>query len=361
MDNKFLLDNKWFLAVNKASRDGLAIEYNEKIIFVNDAFVKLYKYDSRDELLGKSISLVNAPETDALMLEFGRKRLRNEEVPEVYEAKAMCKDGTIIDIEITATIVEYEGEKYIVDINRDISERKNFERSLHEQNDKLQKINAELDRFVYSASHDLRAPLRSLLGLVQVFRMDDSIEQKKEYLNRMEKSIKFLDSFIREIIDYSRNSRTKINSEPIVLHELLNEVIEHLKYDSQAAVPVIEEFDRDLVVYSDYNRLMTIFSNLISNSYRYSNKNIENSFIKIQAKVITNLLTIRVEDNGIGIANVHLTKIFDMFYRANQKSTGTGLGLFIVKETIDILKGEINISSKVGEGTIFTIIIPSTH
>jgi len=350
----------WFSTIFNVSRDGMAVEKNEKIVYANDAFLELYGYSDRKELLGNNISCIQAAETDAMMREFGERRLKGEPVPGVYEAKGKCKDGSEIDIEITASVFEVNGEKYIIDVNRNISERKNFERKLKEQNEDLQKINSELDRFVYSASHDLRAPLRSMLGLIQLFRIDAEEEKKEQYLIRMEKSINNLDKFVQDIINYSRNSRLDLEIVDVNLFDLINDILEYIKYENPKTIPVYANYASDLVLKTDRNRLSIVLSNLISNALRYYNSEIENAFVRITAHETDCEFIVSIADNGIGIGGEHLDKIFNMFYRAHDKKVGTGLGLYIVKETIEVLKGRIEVHSIIGTGTTFTVYLPKT-
>ncbi|MFN0049830.1 MAG: sensor histidine kinase [Cytophagales bacterium] len=348
----------WFSTIFNVARDGMAVEMNEKIIYVNDAFVKLYGFSDRQELIGKNISIIQSEESDAMMREFGELRLLGEPAPGVYEAVGRCKDGSKIDIEVTASAFEMNHQKYIVDVNRNISERKTFERQLKEQNEELQKINAELDRFVYSASHDLRAPLRSMLGLLQLFRIDAEEEKKEQYLKRMEKSINNLDKFVQDIINYSRNSRMELEIMPINLFDLINEIIEDIRYENPKTIPIYANYSKDFVLSTDQKRVAIILSNLLSNALRYHHADIDNAFVKITAQDIDNQSVITIEDNGIGIGVEHLDKIFNMFYRAHDKKVGTGLGLYIVKETVRTLKGKIEVESKIGIGTKFTLFIP---
>ncbi len=307
----------------------------------------------------QNISIIQSKETDAMMREFGERRLRGEPVPGVYEAKGKCKDNSEIDIEVTASVFDVNGQKYIIDVNRNISERKNFERKLKEQNEELQKINSELDRFVYSASHDLRAPLRSMLGLVQLFRIDNEESKKENYLGRMEKSIHNLDKFIQDIINYSRNSRLEIEITQINLFDLINDILEDIKFENPRTIPVYANYDTSLTLTTDIKRFSVILSNLVSNALRYYNSEIENPYVKISASQTAENTTIVIEDNGIGIGAEHLDKIFNMFYRAHDKKVGTGLGLYIVKETVGMLKGNISVESELHAGTSFTLVIPN--
>jgi signal transduction histidine kinase len=292
-----------------------------------------------------------------MMRKYGELRKKGESAPSVYEAKGLCKDGTEIDIEVTASAFEVAGQKYIIDINRNISERKNFEKKLKEQNLQLQKINAELDRFVYSASHDLRAPLRSMLGLIGLFRIDTDTNNYTNYLNRMEKSILSMDNFIQDIINYSRNARQEVCFETFNLHEIVVEMVEAIKHSSPIKIDVQYLYDHRFMLHSDKKRIKIILNNLLSNAFRYYDQDKSHNLIKINAQYVDNKYIISVEDNGIGIDTEHIDKIFNMFYRAHDHKVGSGLGLYIVKETVNVLRGEVTVESKLGEGSIFKIIL----
>ncbi len=235
-------------------------------------------------------------------------------------------------------------------------------RNLSKSNEELRKINAELDRFVYSASHDLRAPIASVLGLIAVSKLSEDVDEIHKYLDLQERSIKKLDNFIQEILDYSRNARTKVLKEEIDLETIIASVFEQHTYmvnahDVQKQVQV----SQPVPFYSDRNRLVIILNNLISNAIRYANMHQPQAIIKVKARITKKEATIEVVDNGQGIGEEHLDKIFEMFYRATEKQSGSGLGLYIVKETVEKLGGKIFIRSKLSEGTHVIFVIPNTH
>ena len=227
------------------------------------------------------------------------------------------------------------------------------------RNTELKKLNSELDRFVYSASHDLRAPLSSILGLIAVARMDPH-KNVDEYLTLIEKSIHKLDGFIRDIIDFSRNSRTDLITEPISFQTMIEEIIEELKYmDERGDIEKVIEVKGTAIFYSDRKRLAIVLRNLISNAYKYHRQHVNNRFLKVDVVYDETRATIKVVDNGIGIMSEHLPFIFNMFYRGTETNKGSGLGLYIVKETVEKIKGSISVESKVDKGTTFELIIPS--
>ncbi len=235
----------------------------------------------------------------------------------------------------------------------------NSENRILEKNRELQKANAELDRFVYSASHDLRAPLTSLLGLINLSEITTDPSETKKYLTMMRGRILTLDQFIHDIIDYSRNERVELAFEEIELKKLVEEIVDGLKFTMGAErIKISLDIEDDLIINSDTNRMRMILSNLISNSIKYFDKRKDNPFIWIVAKRYDSTFNFIIEDNGIGIPTDRKDKIFDMFYKASERSVGSGLGLYIVKECVIKLNGEISISTALGEGSIFTVKLP---
>jgi signal transduction histidine kinase len=235
-------------------------------------------------------------------------------------------------------------------------------KELKTKNKQLRALNRELDNFLYSTAHDLRSPLSSLLGLINLMRYENRDGSLKEYLSMMEKSIHRSEYFISQIVNFSKNKRMKIAPEPIHLDELIEEIFEQNSF--------VEGFDRierrvnindHHVFYSDKNRVTILFNNLISNAIRYADTAKENSFIEINARISPTEIAIVFGDNGIGIPPEHLDKIFDMFYRADYNSKGTGLGLFIFRETIKRLNGEVRVESQPGIGTNFFLRLPNLY
>jgi signal transduction histidine kinase len=240
-------------------------------------------------------------------------------------------------------------------------ERKKSDMALREQNDELVKINKELDSFVYSVSHNLRAPLMSVLGLLNLARMNDRKEENmNQYFEMMEHSIQKLDNTLKEILDYSRNARKDLDIKLVNIRSVVEDCIERLLY-MEGSEQVKKNIDiiEQAPLYSDAYRLLVIFNNLLSNTIKYRDPKKSQHFIHFYITVEKSLLTIRVQDNGIGIPPDFLPKVFNMFYRATERSEGAGLGLYIVRETVHKLGGQISVLSEVGVGTTFDIEIPN--
>jgi PAS domain S-box-containing protein len=244
----------------------------------------------------------------------------------------------------------------------DIDQRKHMEETLRQQNQDLKKINAELDSFVYRTSHDLRSPLASVLGLINISREERDENQKAVYLDLMEKSIRKLDAFISDIITYSRNARIDVVCKPIDLRTLVEGTLEELKFmEGFDTIEKIIEVEQSMPFLSDPFRLGIIFNNMLSNAIKYRSTLVERSFISISIQVDVEQARVEFSDNGKGIAEENIDKIFNMFFRASTDSKGSGLGLYIVKEVIQTLQGKITVQSKVGKGTCFTVVIPNNQ
>jgi signal transduction histidine kinase len=226
------------------------------------------------------------------------------------------------------------------------------------KNTNLEKTNAELDRFFYSTSHDLRSPLLSIKGLVNITRNETADAKVIKYLDMMTDRANRLDLFIRDIIDYSKNTRTELSNDMVDITRLVDEVKDNFQFLEGAAN--IRFFDNILVdkAILDKTRLTVILNNLISNAIKYHNRDNNNQWIKVNIFPSGQDINIVVSDNGLGINEENQTKIFDMFYRGTEKSNGSGLGLYIVKETIEKMKGSIQVESKEGIGTSFMVTLP---
>lgn len=227
------------------------------------------------------------------------------------------------------------------------------------KNELLAKTNKELDRFVYSASHDLRAPLTSLLGLIEITNKTDNPEEIRLCHAMMKDRIHNLDDFIKEIIDFSRNARQEVKQDRVALLPVLKEIIADFKFlNGVEKINVRLTVADDFVVVTDLARLKVVLNNLIGNAFKYHDQDKKHQEVSIHAQQEENNIRIDIEDNGVGIAPEHHAKIFEMFFRASERSQGSGLGLYIVKETVTRLRGSIHMQSIEGAGSRFTVLLP---
>jgi signal transduction histidine kinase len=232
---------------------------------------------------------------------------------------------------------------------------------LQKANEELLIRNTELDRFVYSASHDLSAPLKSILGLITVARMENPNETQKQYLIMMERSVRKLEEFIRDVVSYSRNTRIPVKIEACKFEE----IVQNLLHDHQYS-PNFEKIRFNIVdttdglLFTDVTRIKIILNNLISNAikfHRFNDPTIQ-PFINVSLAKNSSSYILVIQDNGSGIEGKHLDHIFEMFYRASEKSQGSGLGLYILKESVMKLQGTVEANSSIDRGTTFMITLP---
>ncbi len=233
------------------------------------------------------------------------------------------------------------------------------EERIKDQNLQLIKTNEELDRFVYSASHDLRAPLSSISGLITVATASEAMEEVKNYLAMMKGMVGVLDKFITDIIHYARNTRMEVACEKINLYQLIQETIDGLKF--MEGVELIDfrvNAQLNTELKTDPTRLRMVLNNVISNAIRYHDKSKDERHIEIDVKNEGSRLSIIIGDNGLGIASEHHEKLFNMFYKASANGSGSGLGLYIAREAALKLGGDISVNSVAGKGSTFTIHLP---
>ncbi|SFB98955.1 hypothetical protein SAMN05421780_102198 [Flexibacter flexilis DSM 6793] len=231
---------------------------------------------------------------------------------------------------------------------------------LRTQNLKLHKTNMELDSFVYKASHDLRSPLTSLLGLIEVMKLEPDTSKLSEYIELQTKMIKKLDSYIQDILNISKNSRVPLDISAINFEGMVNDTLNQLKYAQHYELINKHIYvKQETTFYSDNKRLSIVFNNLISNAIRYCDLSKQFPTLNVSIEVDLREARIEIYDNGIGIGREHINKLFAMFYRATSERTGSGLGLYIVKETVEKLGGRIKLTSELGKWTKFEIFLPN--
>jgi signal transduction histidine kinase len=227
------------------------------------------------------------------------------------------------------------------------------------KNRDLEKTNSELDRFLYSTSHDLRAPLSSVKGLINVAQYDTTDPVMHGYFKLMTQRIDRLEDFIKDIIDYSKNARTDLRHEPVDFNSLITEAADNLKYaEGASGINLKKEIHIGHRIVMDKSRLNVILSNLLANAIKYHDLRKEHRWISIDVSNSGSTLKLKVSDNGTGIQSEHLGRIFEMFYRGTVLSSGSGLGLYIVKQAVEKMEGTITVQSVPGEGSSFLVVLP---
>jgi PAS domain S-box-containing protein len=236
---------------------------------------------------------------------------------------------------------------------------------LHDITDKkyrqkeLEKANEQLDQVIYKTTHDLKAPVMSALGLIKLAERTTG-DEKDKYIGLVKQSLYKLDSLIEEMNNFFRNEKLALKREKIDVRLLLNDAVSDLSAlleDSKIQIYLKVEGENEL--FTDSVRLKTIVGNILSNAVKYFDSTKPEPFIRINVSIKEEICELRFIDNGIGIEPEYKEKIFDLFFRATAQSQGTGLGLFIVKDTVEKLKGTIEVDSTPGQGTTFIINVPN--
>jgi PAS domain S-box-containing protein len=322
-----------------------------KVYQINKGFEELFGF-TQHELEGKSLNLFIVPDdletegNDLNSLISSNRVIRTETV-------RFRKDKTLISVIIYGVPVLLQDQTIgIFGMYVDITERKKVE-------EELKIRNTELDNFVYKVSHDLRAPLSSVLGLAHLASIPGNTDNLADYVKLMGQKAQQLDHFIGDVLSHSKNLKMDVKVEKVDFQKIIDQTFDDLNY-----LKDLEKVEKSISInagefYSDPWRIAEIIRNLVSNAIKYRKLGNPETFITISITANENQCTIFFQDNGIGIEKASLEKIFEMFYRASDQSEGSGLGLYIVKNAVEKLGGKVRVDSEVGRGTTFKITLPS--
>lgn len=228
------------------------------------------------------------------------------------------------------------------------------------KNDELQRAYDELDKFAYSVTHDIRGPLLSVLGAIDIAQYITDLSEMKDLLNLMENSVKNLDKYIQNMHDYYNLRRGELQIEEINFQSIIQELEETYRFTAKLnQVHFTTKILQQEAFRCDKMSIMIILNNLLSNAFKYQNKELEEKTVELDIKVATGIATIYIRDNGVGIPEKYSEKIFGMFFRANTEEVGSGFGLYNVKDALRKLNGKIKVDSVPGKGSVFTVTIPN--
>ncbi len=233
-------------------------------------------------------------------------------------------------------------------------------KELKEKNEKLQKMHSEMNKFVYSLSHELRGPLMSIAGVAKLAKLEMADIQVLEYFDMIEQSTDKLDDYIFKMLDFYRSTKMDHKLGPIDFNEIMEQQLKAYREkfgleDFQVDVNI----DQQEKFFSDDAKIRVILNNLFSNSVQFQDEDKDQKIIKVSIQVGQDGAEILIEDNGIGIENKYIEEVFDLFTRATDQNVGTGLGLYMVKEAVEQLGGKIDIDSNPGDWTKVKVKLPS--
>lgn len=227
-----------------------------------------------------------------------------------------------------------------------------------EQNEKLQLINAGLDKFVYNVTHDLRSPLASIMGLINLMDDETDLEQIKEYTLLMKESLERQDRFINEMLIFIKSKHTGVNKTECSLNNIVDNVIaQNSHHNGGKPVNFYKELELTQIQ-SDALKLQVILNNLVSNSIKYSDAQKPEQWVKVKSYRSDKQVVIEVEDNGLGIRPKDQDRIFDKFYMSGDNKKSSGIGLYLVKDAVTQLDGKIEVQSEPGVSSQFRVMIP---
>lgn len=304
-----------------------------------------------------------------------KKKLTQEVLLRTFELKKKNGELAKLNNEVQSQNEELTSQNEHINIQREELQKaqtkleranEHLEELVHQRTEKLEatikeldKTVFELDRFVYSASHDLSAPLKSILGLVHIAKIETDLAMIGKYHDYIENSILKLEKVIKNLAEYSRNSKTNIHTNAFNFSNLANDVIQELAFWPEAKkVNIYNNSDPSIQITSDEQRIKVVLHNLVGNAIKYADLKKSTPSVKINCSKDGANCIIHIADNGIGINERDQDKVFEMYYRATDRSEGSGLGLFIVKEIINKLEGSIHVKSSKGVGTDFYIELP---
>jgi len=269
--------------------------------------------------------------------------------------------------EFAVAIMKEGADDYILKLNltrlptaiRHALDKKRLERERQLATERLYQKHQELQNLIYRCSHDLKAPLTSLLGLVNLSKQQEISPVMAKNLEMMEKSISKLDLILKGFMEYAKIMNEEAVIKEISFEPLVAGILQSLENMSGfKEVKIVGDIQQSKGFPTNEDAMHTILQNLIHNAVLYRRKNTE-CRVNISIRAAEDEAVIEIKDNGKGIPEKIQDKVFDMFFRGDSETEGSGLGLYLVKNAVTRLNGTITMTSKVGEGTAFKIMIPA--
>jgi signal transduction histidine kinase len=331
---------------------------SDALLFVNKLFLESFQFESFKHI--KTRSLHELFESAEYFTDFKKRIVREKKIHNETIRFRTSAGKLLVGLVNCQLHYDEEGNYALNWTVLNVSERVQYEESLRHKNEQLAKLNSQMEKLLYSTSHDLRSPLTSILGLLNLMRFETNDKSILEYVTKIEISTLKLDKIMRDIMSFSKTAYQHTKSQRISFQNLVWKVINNYRHDQNFKLTNIEvNVQSELPFYSDGERLEIILDSLIRNCIHFVDANKIRPFVRINVTVDLNRAIIEIIDNGVGIGKPHLSQIFTMFYKASLQSRGAGLGLYIVKEGLEQLKGNIQVESELGFGSIFKIEVPN--
>ncbi|MCB0356898.1 MAG: response regulator, partial [Bdellovibrionales bacterium] len=368
--NEDILRKNVQLESQKQALDSSAIvaetDLRGKITYVNDKFVEISKY-SQKELMGKDHRILNSGYHPKDFFARLWKTISNGEIWK-GEVKNRAKDGTFYWVATTIYPVKDENgeiKKYVA-IRFDVTDRKEIEEKLILASEKAKKSTQQKSEFLANISHEIRTPLNSVIGLSDVLSETVLTEEQGGYVVSLRESSNSLMHIVNDVLDLSKMDagQLRLESREFDLNDLIHQVFDVVSlraHEKNLNLAINIDENVPIQIIGDSMRLKQILLNLLGNAIKFTEKghvSLEVSCVR-EVNKDTSLVEFTVVDSGIGIDKENLNKIFQSFTQANNSITrkygGTGLGLNIVKQLVEIFGGEVTVESKVNEGSKFKV------
>ncbi|MEX0967994.1 MAG: PAS domain-containing sensor histidine kinase [Bacteroidia bacterium] len=320
---------------------------------INPAVCNVLSYEEH-ELVGKDFSFLFGNYESEISYDEITSALNEKGHLHNIEWVFITKDGDSIPVSISSSLL-YDKRNNItgtVHIAKDISLIKKTEKMLKSKNDAL-------NTFVYKASHDLRGPLASMMGLVDLVKDEQSPDIKDHYIELIGRSAEKLNLVLTDLMEFTMISYSSLQLSKIDFRGLIEDIVsslQHLPEFKATRIDLVENQTRSIK--NDTKILRSILQNLIDNGVKYRNPDSEQSWVKISISDHTKGVVIDIMDNGKGMTEEVSSQVFNMFYRGDTGSKGSGLGLFIVQSSVEKLQGQISLVSSFGKGSTFSVFIP---
>lgn len=358
MENNFTILNSIIDSISIINKNG-------EIIFSNTAWKKfsvmnsgtLEKTDCGVNYLEICKKVTGEELDNAVSAVIGIEKIIRREL-DIFELEYPCHSENERRWFIMRVAPFTENNELTIISHINITARKIAEETIEEKNSQLNLINEKIQSAIYKIIHDIQSPLSSIEGLINLTKIEKDQHSQDSYLSLIEKSVVNLKKHIQSTL---KNSTSLSKIESITFKELLNEFYESIKYiETLNKIDYRVNITQNCDFYSHKDGIKSIISNIVSNSLKYYDKTKQESYIIIQIDVDKKNAIISIKDNGIGISEKAINKIFDMYYTVTKNSSiGTGIGLRIVKDSVNKLNGSITVNSTLGQGSEFIITIPN--
>ena len=328
-------------------------DLNGVIEDVNSKFCEITKF-SREELIGKNHNVINSGYHPT---SFFRNLFKTVRRGEVWRGEIcnMAKDGRLfwVDMSVIPVMDQFnEAERYMA-ISYPITDRKAAEL-------KSEKVQQELMTFMYKASHNLRGPVATLSGLLNIARMEVKEGNSLSYINMLNERTKHLEYTLGELIDITKIKQEDLSLTVISFERLVKKALGRFKKEiAKYKIEVETQLPFNLEFRSDSKLVASLFHYLIDNSIKFRNNDAPRICISVREQA--GGIIIVVSDNGPGIDEEIRGRVYEMYFRGNERSTGSGLGLYIVSSIVERLHGYISLQSKPGQGASFIIFLPDVR